>query len=175
LFMILPVLLLLIQTDLRYGHRPLRVGERAIVAVGFLPGAAQANDVSISAPAGIEVETPPLRMPDAQEVDWRVRALATGRHQLRISVGDQEFTKSIVVGERSGRISALRAGNGLWTKLLHPGEPPLPAEGPVASIEVQHPSAALGIFRWRVHWLWPWLILSMIFGYALKGPLRVQV
>ena len=175
IFMILPVLLLLIQADLRYGHRPLQVGEQAIVAVKLLPDGARPDEVSISAPAGLAVETPALRMPAAQEVDWRVRAVAPGRHQLRISVGEREFAKSIVVGGRGGRVSTRRIGVGLWQQLLHPGEPPLPGDGPVASIAVEHPRATLGFFRRRVHWIWPWLVLSMIFGYAFKGPLRIQV
>jgi hypothetical protein len=33
----------------------------------------------------------------------------------------------------------------------------------------------MNLLSWRVHWVWPWLIISMAFGYALKGPLRVQV
>jgi len=173
--MILPVTILLIQTDLRYGRRPLRVGERAIVAVRLRPGRAAPDQVSLSASGGVAVETLALRMPAAGEVDWRIRALSPGVHQLRFRVAGSELAKQIVVGERAGRISPRRVGGGLWEQFLYPGEAPLPDDRAVAYIEVSYPSAFLRLWHWRLHWIWPWLMLSMAFGYALKGPLRVQV
>ena len=173
--MILPVVILLVQIDSRYGHRPLRVGERAIVAVNLRPGAASPDQVLLSAPAGIEIETPALRMPGAAEVDWRVRAVAPGNHQLRITIMGRELTKQIVVGQYGRRISTQRVGDGVWQQFLRPGEPPLPDDGPLSGVKVSYPNVSLHIFRWRLHWIWPWLILSMAFGYALKGLLQIQV
>lgn len=173
-FMIIPVGFLLVQTDLRFGHRPLEEGERAIVAVEVDPGV-DLDEVSLSASSGIAVETLPLRIPALDEVDWRVRAVAPGRQELRISVAGKEFAKEIVVGSVGGRVSAARVGSGLWPQFLHPGEPPIPQGVPARSATVSYPTADMRLFGWRVHWVWPWLIISMAFGYALKGPLRVQV
>jgi hypothetical protein len=173
--MILPVGIFLLQTDLRYGHRPLRVGEQAIVAAQIRPEAGPVDDVTISAPPGIRVETPALRMPALGEVDWRVRAVAPGRHELRFAVQGVEFTKEIVVGDHMTRVAPRRVDDGVWPQLLNPGEPPLAAAGPAAWVEVSYPDAWLRLRGWRMHWIWPWLVLSLIFGYALKGPLRVQV
>jgi len=172
--MILPVGLMLVQTDLRYGHRALAVGERAIVAVNFAPGAEPGDAIKISAPRGIVVETPAMRMPAAGEVDWRIRAAAPGSYELRFAAGAASFTKQVIVGARRGRIAALRVG-GLGEQLLHPGEPPLPPGGPVASVRVSYPGASLRLFGWRLHWVWPWLVLSLAFGYGLRGPLRVEL
>ncbi|NIR02615.1 MAG: hypothetical protein GTN78_20845, partial [Gemmatimonadales bacterium] len=49
---------MLVQTDLRYGRRPLAEEEQAIVSVKLEPGAADPDDVSLEAPAGVVVETP---------------------------------------------------------------------------------------------------------------------
>ena len=43
------------------------------------------------------------------------------------------------------------------------------------SIRVTYPDASLALLGRPMHWIWPWLVLSMVFGYALKGPLKVQV
>jgi len=114
-------------------------------------------------------------MPSVNEVDWRLRAEAPGDYALRIAVGGREYEKRLVVGERKGRVSPRRVGSGLWRKLVNPGEPPLPADGALASVSVTYSGAELPLFGWRIHWIWPWLILSLAFGYALKGPLRVHV
>ncbi|MFB3880937.1 MAG: hypothetical protein ACE149_06720 [Armatimonadota bacterium] len=172
--MILPVGLLLAQLDLRYGHRPLRVGESAVVAVKLRPGA-DLDGVAISARDGVEVETESLRIPTLSEVDWRVRATSSGEHEIRISAGGEEFGKGIVAGRGAGRVTVARVGGGLLAQFLHPGEPPLPASGPVESVAVSYPDADLRLLGRTVHWIWPWLVISMLFGYALKGPLRVQV
>lgn len=175
IFMMPPVLVLLVQMDLRYGHRPLREGESTILALKLREASASLDQVSLTAPPGIEIETPALRMPAIGEVDWRLRATTPGEYQLRISVGDQEFLKEMVVGERASRISSQRAGEGLGGRFFNPGEPPLPADSPVSWVKLTYPSASLSLFGLRLHWIWPWLILSLAFGYALKGPLRVQV
>jgi len=174
--MVIPVGLLLIQGELRYGHRPLEAGERAIVSVKLGPGGGGVDTAAISAPPGVTVETPPLRIPALREVDWRVRAEKAGVYDLRLTNAGSQFSKRIVVGEVSrDRISTHRLAAGGWRQLLHPGEPPLPAAAGIESIHVAYQPAELRLFGWRMAWLWPWLALSMIFGYALKGPLRVQI
>lgn len=173
-FMIIPVGFLLVQTDLRFGHRPLRPGETAIVAIKLQPGV-DLDEVSLAAPPGIEVETLPLRIRALDEVDWRVRAASPGRRELRFAVAGEEFTKQIVVGDLGGRVSTARVAGGVWLQFLHPGEPPISAEVRAKSASVSYPSAEMELLGWRVHWVWPWLLISMAFGYALKGPLRVQV
>ena len=175
IFMMPPVLALLVQVDLRYGHRPLREGERAILAVRLRSDDTRLDDVSLTAPAGLEVETAGLRIPTIREVDWRLRAAAPGRYRVQVAVGEEKLFKEIVVEDQGGRVSSRRVGGCLWQQFLNPGEPPLPANGPVAWVKVSYPSAHLSLFGWRLHWVWAWLILSMAFGYALKGPLRVQV
>lgn len=172
--MVVPVGLLLMQLDLRYGHRPLRTGEAAIVAVKLKPGS-DLDRVALSTQEGVKVETESLRIPALSEVDWRVRAISPGAHDIRISAAGEEMTKQLVVGKRAPRVSVARAGGGLVSQFLHPGEPPLPPVGPVESVTVSYPSADLRLLGRSVHWLWPWLVISMVFGYALKGPLRVQV
>ncbi len=173
-FMILPVGLMLVQLDLRYGRRPLRVGETAVVSVKLRPGT-DLDKVALNAPQGVKVETPSLRIPALNEVDWRVRATAAGDHKVTVSTGEDEVAKQVVVGDRAARVSTARVDSGVWAQFLHPGEPPVPASSSVQSIAVSYGYADLPLGRWRINWVWAWLIISMAFGYALKGPLRVQV
>ncbi len=171
--MIVPGAVLLLQIDLHYGHRPLAVGERAIVTVQ-LEDAAAVETAALRAPAGVVVETPSVRQPLTGRVDWRIRGAAPGRYELQIQAGGTEVAKSVVVGHRGAPAARDRVGGGALAQLLHPGELPLPP-GPVTSVRVSYPSQVLPLGRWRLFWLWPWLVLSMAFGYSLRGPLRVSV
>ncbi len=173
--MIVPMAVLLVQADLRYGHRSLHVGERAIVTVRLSPGSGSLDQLSLSAPGGVAPDSPALRLPAEGEIAWRLRALSPGVHRLRIAVRGREFTKEVVVEKPGARLSARRVAPGLWQQFLNPPEPPLPADGGISWIEVSYPASHLRLLRWRLHWVWPWLVLSMAFGYALKGPLRVHL
>jgi len=171
----LPVGLLLVQIDLRYGHRPLRVGEPAVVAVRLRPGGGSLDSVSVWAPQGLQVQTAGLRIPAEREVDWRIVGAAPGAYDLNVVAGGHTITKRVVIGPGRRRVSVARVQDGWRRQFLHPGEPPLPHPGPIESVRISYPSASLPLLNWRVHWVWPWLLLSMAFGYALRGPLRVQV
>jgi hypothetical protein len=173
-FMVIPVGILLVQTDLHYGRRPLNVGETAIVDLRLKPGA-NLDTASLSSPEGVEVETAALRIPALNEVDWRVRAARPGSYDLHLKIGAEELTKNVIVGHHGGAVPNTRVRADAWSQFLHPGEPPLPRASAAASVTVTYPGAEMRLLRWRMHWIWPWLVISMLVGYALKGPLRVQV
>jgi len=174
-FMALPVAALLVQIDLRYGRQPARVGEPIIVAAKLTPEAGSLDTVSLTAPAGIKIDSPALRIPAEREVDWRIVASAPGSYELRLTAAGKQFSKTLVAGPQASRVVAERVQSGLRQQFLHPGEPPLPSDGPVSSVSISYPGASLPLLRWRLHWIWPWLVLSMAFGFALRGPLRVQL
>jgi len=94
---------------------------------------------------------------------------------LRFTAGGEQFVKQVVVDRLGTRVATRRVRTGFRAQAAHPGEPPLPAAGQVEWVQVSYPPASLRLLRWRLHWIWPWLILSMAFGYLLKGPLRVEV
>jgi hypothetical protein len=174
--LLLPAMLLLfVQTDLRHGHRPLRVGERTLLAVKLHTDASLLDRVSIAAPPEVAVETPALRIPSTREVDWRLRAAAAGRYRIGLRVEGKTVFKQIVVDERRGPISSRRVRRGLWRQLVNPGEAPLPPDVPIEQITVLYPADSLKLFGWRLPWVWPWLLISTALGHLLKGLFRVQI
>jgi hypothetical protein len=172
--MFVPIAVVLVQTDLHYGHRPLKVGERAVIAVKLRQGLVSPDAVTLSATPGLRVETPALRIPSLRELDWRVRAITPGRQQVRVKVGSRALGKLVLVGEMGGGVSVRRTRGGLQS-FLHPGECPLAAGAPIEWIQVAYPEERLSLFGRKVAWVWPWLALSMIFAQAFKRPLQVQV
>lgn len=174
LVMVIPMSILLVQVDLRYGRRALVVGEQAIVAVQTRPGT-KLDSISLTAPTGIAVETKSLRIPQTGEVDWRIRAKAAGKYRLYILVDGQDCTKEIVVGNRMGVIATQRLATSAIGQILHPGEAPLSSDGAIQAITISYPKASLVCCNYEMHWLWAWLVLSMLVGILIKGPMKVQI
>jgi hypothetical protein len=177
LVMMVPLVLILIQLNLWFGYEPLRPGESAIVKVKLEESATPMEvEAALEVPPGIEVETPPLRLQEQKEIDWRLRARAGGVHVLVLKIGGQSLVKSVAVGRGSlGRISPVKVRRQFFEEVLNPGEKPLPSQVPVRSIEIVYPPKRMNFLGWRLHWLIAYFALSILFGFALKRPFRVEI
>jgi len=173
LWMVLPVVLMLIQLNLWYGYQPLEAGESALV-VARVADPEAIYDLQLEAGEGLEVETPPLRIATLNEVNWRIRADGPGQRELTLSVGDRPITHSVLVEGGFAKIEPVRV-RGVWSELWNPGAPPLPSDGPVEHFEVVYPEGEVSLLGWRIHWVIVFLILSIVFGFALKGVLGVEI
>jgi hypothetical protein len=176
LVMIGPVLLILAQINLRYGSASLSKGGQALVKITLTEGtSAVGTPVTLIAPDGIVIETPPLRIEEAREVDWRIRGEAPGLHRLAFDIAGMIVAKNVSVEQAApAKVAALRSRK-ILDLILSPGENPLPKNSPVASIEIIYPSQRLALFGLRVHWLVAFFVLSIFFGFALKGVFKVEI
>jgi hypothetical protein len=177
LVMIIPLILILAQLNLWFGYESLRSREPAILKVKLEKGARPMElDASIETPAGLEVETPPLRLEEQREIDWRIRARSSGVHELVIKLGGQSLTKAVFAdGSRLARISPVKLKGGLIDQVLNPGERPLPSSRSIKSIEVVYPPKRMNFLGLRLHWLVAYFGLSILIGFALKKPFKVEI
>ena len=175
LVLLVPLVLVMTQLNLRFSARPLRPGEHALVKVQVRDAAVLRGRVHLEPSDGLTVDTPAVRIPSGREVAWRIRAGEPGWHSLVVQIGDESIRKELVVGNGWAAVSELRTGRSLWDILLYPGEPPIPRSLSMETIEVTYPSLNLAIFGWNFHWLVLFLILSIAFGFAFKGVLGVEI
>jgi uncharacterized membrane protein (DUF106 family) len=175
--MIMPLVLILSQLSLWYDRAPLSPGDETMVKVGFAAGVDPVSlDLALDAPPGIEVTSPVVRIPDEHEAVWRVKAVSEGEGRFVLRVGDLRIEKTVIVGgHRLARISALASRGSFGKRVLYPGEPPLPSGAPVRSVEILYPAGRLPAFGLDVHWLVAYLVLSIVFGFALKGVFKVEI
>jgi hypothetical protein len=170
-WILVPLVLLFMQLDRVYGFFPLDPGEAAIVSVrtsgSEIPG--------LEAGPGLAVETPPLRIPNSTEINWRVRGLEAGEHVLTVRIGGYGTTKTVVVGSGATPLAATRPGSGIIDQLVNPGEEPIPSEAPVERIRVRYRHATVSFLGWQVHWVVPFLTLTILFGFALQKPMGVKL
>ncbi len=175
--MIVPLILILAQLNLWFGSEPLTVGRPAIIKVELAPERElQDFEFLLDAPPQIAVETPPLRIEELKEVDWRIKPGSPGIFDLTIKVGEKSILKTVVVdGRPLQKVSALKVRRNFLDEVLYPGEKPLPGGAAVRSIELAYPDGRLNLFGLRVHWLIAYLGLSIVFGFALKRPFKVEI
>jgi len=174
--MILPLIIVIVQLNFRFGFRPLQPEEKfiAVVKLSEFPPL-RSMDISLEAPEGLEVETPALRIESLHEMDWRLRAKEPGEFELRIWVGEELFTKRVIVSDKLSQLSTRRVSRSFFREFLYPSEPPLPSFSPVSYIEVRYPSGNLNLGGWNIHWLVVFFVLSIVFGFSLKGIFRVEI
>ena len=177
LVMIVPLVLILVQLNFWFGYEPLAVGEAAIVKVRLAGQASPLQtELQIQASPSIRVETPALRLEAEKETDWRIRPQSAGTARLTISAPGLSFEKDVLAGAAPlSRLTPRRVEGRFPDELLYPGERALPAGGPVKSIEVVYPPRRLAILGLRLHWLVAYFGLSIVLGFALKRPFKVEI
>jgi hypothetical protein len=176
LILMIPTIVILIQLNLHYGARPLRVGEQAIlkVKVRDWPGT-EGNRISLKVPANLKLESKAVHAPQLKEISWRVRGITPGRSDLTVSDGTRSVSKNVAVAGRNEGVSTTRTGENWLTALMYPGEAPIPSDSGIESIEILYPTLDIIFLGWHLNWLVLFLILSLGIGYAFKGALGVQI
>jgi len=174
LWMTVPLGLLLAQLHSHYGYDGLAVGHQAVVKARLRSAPnALSPQARLAAPPGIRIETPPVWIPSVREVAWRVAAEQPGDYVLQVQIGEDAFTKSILVSDAIVRRSPLRTDERLLNQLIHPGEPPLPVGAEVESIAVTYPRRVVRVLGREIHWMVVFFALSIIFALALRWRLKI--
>ncbi len=201
ILMIVVIIPILIQLELRFAHRPLREGEVTVVNVRVTDPAAIDGGVALDVPEGVVIEAPPvkirsldddeLRRADGMpewllkvfspflrsgdgEVSWRVRVETAGHHLLTVRIGDDEVQKELVAGDRWEPVS-LKRSTGALSTLAHPGESPIRGATAIRSVELIYPEGSISLFGWGMHWIIPFFVLSLVFAFALRRPMGVEI
>jgi len=164
LVLAVPTALLLVELDAFYGHAPLPAAQPAIVTA-HLQRDPTAVSVELTAPTGIAVEGPGVRIPAAREVSWRIRPLAAAAGSLKLLCGDRVLTKTVAAGAGVHYLSERRSS--LAAFFWHPTEAPITA-GEIDWIEVRYPAARI----LYLHWLVWFFAVSGITALLLRRKFR---
>lgn len=175
LIMFVPVLLILTQLNLRFDLRPLDAGDKTVVTVTLRDASPLDEAVELEVPDGVTVETPGVRIASEREVAWRVRIDEPGDHRLTIRVGDDQVEKTLLAGSRWGAASPLKTGAGWVDKLLYPGEAPIGKSSRIEAVTVQYEPLSLSLFGFGIDWLLYFFVASIVFGFAFKRVLGVEI
>lgn len=162
-----PMVPLFYCMDSSYGHSPLAVGSPALVTIAVNQPLDRLSPV-LTAPDGLAIESPPVRVFSSRQVSWRIRPLHAMSGTLRCALGGSTVEKSVYAGPGFRRLSRRRSRS-ILDLVRYPAEAPLTA-GPVEWIEVCYPSAAVRLCGVEAHWS-VWFIAFSLLGAVAVLPL----
>jgi len=174
LILMIPVIFILIQLAARYENRPLNVNESVILSVAT-SSSENLRNIALQTPEEIEIETPPLRVPSKNEINWRIKPHKGGEWKLKITKDQNVVEKRIIVGNTFTSLSEKRLKGFSFAGILYPAESLLPSDSFAKEIYLRYPKRELDVFGMNIHWLILFFGLSMVSGFALKGVFKVEI
>lgn len=177
LVMIIPFILIVVQLDFWFAYESFSLKQNTILRVKLGEEISLMDmKIDIKTGSGIVLETPPLRIEESNEINWRIRTEEIGVHEITIVVDGQEYTKSISVGQNNlSMISPLRTRKNFFREFKNPAESPLPKSSPIEFIEITYPSKKMNLFGLQIHWIIAYLALTFIIGFPLKGFFKIEI
>jgi len=177
LVMIVPVILILIQMNFWFGYESLKPGEQTLLKIkleeGYNP---LQTDLALEPAPEIVIETPPLRIEEYSEINWRISSQKSGIHHVDVVVAGKKISKTIATDTKPlSKLSPIKHRKKFVDELFYPVEAPIAKDFPVKSIEVLYPAKRLNFLGFDIHWLIAYFALSIIFGFAFKGIFKVEI
>lgn len=177
LVMILPLILILVQLNFWFGYESLTPDESAILKIKLAEGQNPMDtQIKVQPSPGLELETPPLRIEESHEINWRFSAHQEGMQQFLVTIDGETIHKKVSVAQKPlSKISPLKTNKRFLDQVLYPAESPIKSQIPIQAIEIQYPGKSMDLFGWKIHWIIVYFILSIVFGFAFKGVFKVQI
>jgi hypothetical protein len=178
LVMLVPFVLLLTHLSVWFEHRPLQVGESAVVALRLADDQwTRYQNVALEPSPAFAVETQPLRDEPEKTIWWRIQARQPRRAALHWRFDGQEVEKGLTIADAAAAlapVSARRPGSGWWDQILHPGENALDGTSPVRGITIHYEHRSTPILGWDVPWWLTLVVVSIVAALCVRPLVGVQ-
>jgi uncharacterized membrane protein (DUF106 family) len=177
LVMIVPLILILVQLNFWFGYESLRPNEPALLKITLADDQnPMETQITVQPSSGLVMETPPLRIEESREINWRFAATEEGIQRFDVTIDGTTVSKKVSVAQKPlSKISPLKPGKKFLDQVLYPAEAPVDGRIPIKTIEIQYPDKNMNLFGWGIHWIIVYFVLSIIFGFAFKGVFKVQI
>lgn len=175
LIMIIPVSFILGQMGLWYQHRPLKIGEKAIITMQLSDtNKPTLPEVTIQNIPNAKVTTDPVHLLSKNQIWWEIQAVQDGTHYIDFKIDDKIIKKELTIGIGFARLSPVKPQRNFSDMILHPKEKPFGKDSLVQSISITYPdrdSFTCGTNWWIAYFF----IASMIFAFIFKPLLKVKI
>jgi len=171
---VLPLMFLLfVQMDIRYGMRPFRADESITVKAGF-NGDIGSTTAEIQPNSHFRSAMNPVFIPALREVDWKLKAGASGTTAIAITVDGTTVSKNLVIGENLPALSNKKMAASSLEHFIYPAEKLLAPPTSLKYIYIQYPARSIPFLGFRTHWLVIYIVLTMVIALALKNRFGVE-
>lgn len=174
LFVIIPLTLLAVYADRYLGSEPIARGQAFLVKARITNPDAL-NSAALQLPDGVTATSPAVHVPATGEVAWRLTAEKDGKYDVKLRAGDQTVGKELVVATGMPRLSSVRLRDRFWERIFVSGEPALPSNSPIDSIEVQYPARDIAFAGYGWNWIWLFFVLSLAAGFLFKSIFGIEI
>lgn len=174
--LIIPVMIVFMQMDERYGRSPLAESGKTILTVQLKDGLnPRSTPVQLDAAEGVVADSRPVRVRETREVDWRLRVDSPGTHELTVSADGTRYTFPVVASDDFRMIGHERSATSFMEPLLHPAMPPIPGDSPFSKVHIDYPAVRYPFLWWDTHWVVIFLIYSAVSALALKFVIKFEI
>jgi hypothetical protein len=174
LIVIVPMTFLIGQLDRSLGFTPIQPGS-AFLVKAHVANSDALNNVVLHLPEGLSATADAVHIPSANEIVWRVVASRDGSYQINIEASGQTIWKSVVVDSGLSRVSPVRYRGKFWERILFSGEPAIPDNTPVDTIEVQYALRLIPLAGIEWNWIWLFFVLSLVAGFGFKTIFGIEI
>jgi uncharacterized membrane protein (DUF106 family) len=173
--MIVPVILIMIQLNLRYSQAGLQPGDTALVKVKVEEEVDVIREgITLNVGSGLEKASPAVRIPSLGEADWKIRLTEAGIHDLTLKSASGDVVLPVFGNEKLVPVFSIFKKGSISESIFNPGAKRIPDAMQIASVEIRYPSMDFNWGLFRLSWLWSFLIISMAFGFILKFIFKVE-
>lgn len=178
-----PILVLLvvampvfIQLDERYGREHITPGDTALLTVTLKDGVdPMTTPITASGGDAVTIDAPPVRVPSAREIDWRLRVRSAGTHPFTVTAYDAPYEFPVVAAASNRTIGFTRTANSAGETLLHPSLPEIPRNSPIESVHIQYPTPDYSLVFWRTPWWVVFIVVVSLGALIPKLLFRIEI
>lgn len=173
---LLPLWCLFTQMEAWFEHRPLRVGETAVVEIELAPPlSVMSSPLKVTTSASLQPENSGIRIPLQNELCLNLRAMQLGQGWVEFQVGDLVERRPVLIETRLARVATERHRSGWWQGFLNPTARPLTNNSPLVRFDVRYPARQLLIGDREVHWTSVAFVLIMVFSLAIGKVFGIRI
>lgn len=177
---ILPILFFVFaQMEVRYGYRPFVKGEDTVVKVRFTDDFdLESSEIKLQKTNSVIEKIPPVFVKALNEADYVLKIENDKPFTLSFDINGTSYKKKFAVLKKKGNKSEALGLKTFYVSnpevFLYPAENKVIENSEVKYIYTKYPPYRINFLGTKLHWLWHYLLWTLVIVLALKNKFGVE-
>ena len=177
---ILPILFFVFaQMEVRYGYRPFVKGEDTVVKVRFTDDFdLDSSEIKLQQTNSVKEKIPPVFVNALNEADYVLKIENDKPFTLSFDINGKIYKKKFAVLKKKGNKSEALGIKTFYVSnpevFLYPAENKVIENSEVKYIYTKYPPYRINFLGTKLHWLWHYLLWTLVIVLALKNKFGVE-